>query len=56
LDATSCVAARGDQIVLMHDVHPQDTRALPGIIDYFERQDRRFVGVNELLAEKYPGP
>jgi peptidoglycan-N-acetylglucosamine deacetylase len=45
-----------DQIVLMHDIHPQDAQALPGIIDHFERQDRRFVGVNELLTDKYLEP
>jgi peptidoglycan/xylan/chitin deacetylase (PgdA/CDA1 family) len=42
-----------DEVVLMHDIHPQDAQALPGIIDHFERQDRTFVGVNELLADKY---
>jgi peptidoglycan/xylan/chitin deacetylase (PgdA/CDA1 family) len=45
-----------DQVVLMHDIHPQDAQALPGIIDHFERQDRRFVGVNELLTDKYLEP
>jgi peptidoglycan-N-acetylglucosamine deacetylase len=44
-----------DEVVLMHDVHPQDARALPGIINHFERQGREFVGVNELLADKYLG-
>jgi peptidoglycan/xylan/chitin deacetylase (PgdA/CDA1 family) len=42
-----------DEVVLMHDIHPQDAKALPGIIDHFERQGRTFVGVNELLANKY---
>jgi peptidoglycan/xylan/chitin deacetylase (PgdA/CDA1 family) len=42
-----------DEVVLMHDIHPQDAQALPGIIDHFERQGRTFVGVNELLADKY---
>ncbi len=45
-----------DQVVLMHDIHPQDAQALPGVIDHFEREDRRFVSVNELLADKYPEP
>jgi peptidoglycan/xylan/chitin deacetylase (PgdA/CDA1 family) len=42
-----------DQVVLMHDVHPQDAQALPDIIDHFERSGREFVGVNEILADKY---
>ena len=45
-----------DEVVLMHDIHPQDAQALPGIIDHFERQGRELVGVNELLADKYLGP
>jgi len=45
-----------DQIVLMHDIHPQDAKALPGIIDHFERHGRRFVGVSELLSDKYLEP
>ena len=45
-----------DQIVLMHDIHAQDTQALPGIIDHFERSGRRFVSANELLREKYSEP
>ncbi len=45
-----------DQIVLMHDIHPQDAQALPGIIDHFERSGRRFVSVDELLSDKYPEP
>jgi peptidoglycan/xylan/chitin deacetylase (PgdA/CDA1 family) len=45
-----------DQVILMHDIHPQDTRALIGIIDHFERSDCRFVSVNELLRDKYPEP
>jgi peptidoglycan/xylan/chitin deacetylase (PgdA/CDA1 family) len=45
-----------DEVVLMHDIHPQDAQALPGIIDHFEHQGREFVGVNELLADKYLGP
>jgi peptidoglycan-N-acetylglucosamine deacetylase len=45
-----------DQIVLMHDVHPQDVQALTGIIDHFERSGRQFVSVNELLRDKYPEP
>jgi peptidoglycan/xylan/chitin deacetylase (PgdA/CDA1 family) len=45
-----------DEVVVMHDIHPQDAQALPGIIDHFERQGRELVGVNELLADKYLGP
>jgi peptidoglycan/xylan/chitin deacetylase (PgdA/CDA1 family) len=45
-----------DQVVLMHDVHPQDAQALPDIIDHFERSGREFVGVNEILADKYRRP
>jgi peptidoglycan/xylan/chitin deacetylase (PgdA/CDA1 family) len=45
-----------DQIVLMHDIHPQDAQALPGIIDHFEHSDRKFVSVNELLTNKYLEP
>jgi peptidoglycan-N-acetylglucosamine deacetylase len=41
-----------DQIVLMHDIHPQDAKTLPGIIDHFEHSDRKFVSVNELLTNK----
>jgi peptidoglycan/xylan/chitin deacetylase (PgdA/CDA1 family) len=44
-----------DEVVLMHDIHPQDAQALPGIIDHFEHEGRKFVGVNELLADKYLG-
>ena len=45
-----------DQIVLMHDIHPQDAQALPGIIDHFEHSGREFVGVNALLTDKYLEP
>jgi peptidoglycan/xylan/chitin deacetylase (PgdA/CDA1 family) len=45
-----------DEVILMHDTHPQDAQALPGVINHFERQGREFVGVNELLADKYLGP
>jgi peptidoglycan/xylan/chitin deacetylase (PgdA/CDA1 family) len=45
-----------DHVVLMHDIHPQDAQALPRIIEHFERQDRRFVGVEVLLADKYLEP
>ena len=45
-----------DQIVLMHDIHPQDAQALPGVIRHFERQDREFVGVNDILTDKYLEP
>jgi peptidoglycan/xylan/chitin deacetylase (PgdA/CDA1 family) len=42
-----------DQVVLMHDIHPQDAQALPGIIDHLEHQGREFASVNDLLADKY---
>jgi len=45
-----------DQVILMHDIHPQDVRALPGVIDHLERSGRQFVGVDELLRDKYPVP
>lgn len=45
-----------DQVVLMHDIHPQDVRALPGVIDHLERSGRQFVGVDQLLRDKYPEP
>jgi peptidoglycan-N-acetylglucosamine deacetylase len=45
-----------DQVVLMHDIHPQDAQALPGIIDRLKRQGREFVSVNDLLADKYLKP
>ena len=48
--------AERDQVVLMHDIHPQDVRALPGVIDHLERSDRQFVGVDQLLRDKYPEP
>ena len=44
-----------DEVVLMHDVHPQDAQALPGIIDHFEGSGRKFVRVDELLRDKYLG-
>lgn len=45
-----------DEIVLMHDIHPQDAQALPSIIDHFERSGCKFVSVNELLTDKYLEP
>jgi peptidoglycan/xylan/chitin deacetylase (PgdA/CDA1 family) len=48
--------AKRDQVVLMHDIHPQDVRALPGVIDHLERSGRQFVGVDQLLRDKYPEP
>jgi peptidoglycan/xylan/chitin deacetylase (PgdA/CDA1 family) len=44
-----------DEVILMHDIHPQDAQALPGIIDHYEGSGRKFVGVDELLADKYLG-
>lgn len=43
-----------DEVILMHDVHPQDAQALPAIIDHYEGSGRKFVGVDELLRDKYP--
>lgn len=40
----------------MHDIHPQDAQALPRIIDHFQRQGRKFVGVDDLLANKHQEP
>jgi peptidoglycan/xylan/chitin deacetylase (PgdA/CDA1 family) len=45
-----------DEVVLMHDIHPQDAQALPRIIDHFQRQGRKFVGVDDLLANKHQEP
>jgi peptidoglycan/xylan/chitin deacetylase (PgdA/CDA1 family) len=45
-----------DEVVLLHDNQRQTAEALPEIIDRYEGSGRRFVGVNELLAEKYLGP
>jgi peptidoglycan/xylan/chitin deacetylase (PgdA/CDA1 family) len=44
-----------DQVVLMHDIHPQDAQALPEIIDHYEGSGRRFVSVSALLTDKYVG-
>jgi peptidoglycan/xylan/chitin deacetylase (PgdA/CDA1 family) len=43
-------------VVILHDNQRQTAEALPGIIDHFEASDRRFVGVDELLADKYLDP
>ena len=45
-----------DEVVLLHDNQPQTAEALPEIIDRYEKSGRRFVGVDELLADKYLGP
>jgi peptidoglycan/xylan/chitin deacetylase (PgdA/CDA1 family) len=45
-----------DEVVLLHDNQRQTAEALPEIIDRYERSGRSFVGVAELLAEKYLGP
>jgi peptidoglycan-N-acetylglucosamine deacetylase len=42
-----------DEVILMHDIHPQDAQALPAIIDRYEGSGRKFVGVDELLRDKY---
>jgi peptidoglycan/xylan/chitin deacetylase (PgdA/CDA1 family) len=44
-----------DEVILMHDIHQQDAQALPGIIDHYDGSDRKFVGVDELLRDKYLG-
>jgi peptidoglycan/xylan/chitin deacetylase (PgdA/CDA1 family) len=43
----------GDEVVLLHDNQAQTAEALPAIIDHYEELGRRFVGVDELLADKY---
>src|SRR5215210_2246286 len=45
-----------DEVLLLHDTHRQTARALPKIIDNYERSGRRFTNVGELLADKYTKP
>jgi peptidoglycan/xylan/chitin deacetylase (PgdA/CDA1 family) len=45
-----------DEVILLHDIHPQDAQALPEIIDHYEGSGRRFVNVSELLTDKYVDP
>ena len=45
-----------DEVVLLHDNQRQTAEALPSVIDHYEKSGRGFVGVNELLADKYLGP
>lgn len=45
-----------DEVILLHDIHPQDAQALPEVIDHYEGSGRRFVNVSELLTDKYVGP
>jgi peptidoglycan/xylan/chitin deacetylase (PgdA/CDA1 family) len=45
-----------DEVIILHDVHPQDAQALPEIIDHYEGWGRRFVNVSELLTDKYVDP
>jgi peptidoglycan/xylan/chitin deacetylase (PgdA/CDA1 family) len=45
-----------DEVVLLHDNQRQTAEALPEIIDHYEGSGRGFVGVEELLADKYLGP
>ena len=45
-----------DEVILMHDIHPQTVQALPEIIERYRSAGRSFEGVKELLAAKYPGP
>ena len=46
----------GDEVVLLHDNQRQTAEALPGVIDHFRKSGRGFVGVDELLADKYLRP
>jgi peptidoglycan-N-acetylglucosamine deacetylase len=46
----------GDEVVLLHDNQTQTAEALPGVIDHYQKSGRGFVGADELLADKYPGP
>jgi peptidoglycan/xylan/chitin deacetylase (PgdA/CDA1 family) len=45
-----------DEVVLPHDNQRQTADALPGIIDRYEGSGRRFVDVDELLADKCLDP
>ncbi len=45
--------SEGDEVVLLHDNQRQTAEALPAIIDRYEGSGRRFVTVDELLADKY---
>ncbi|CAN5252353.1 hypothetical protein BH18ACT10_BH18ACT10_18990 [soil metagenome] len=45
-----------DEVVLLHDSHGQTARALPDIIDYYQRTGRDFTDVDELLADRYLDP
>lgn len=47
---------RRDGILLLHDSHRQTANALPGIIGYYQKADREFTNVDELLEEKYLNP
>jgi peptidoglycan/xylan/chitin deacetylase (PgdA/CDA1 family) len=40
----------------LHDTHRQTAKALPQIIDHYERSGRRFADLGELLADKYAEP
>ncbi len=45
-----------DEVILMHDVHPQDAQALPGVLEHYEGSGRSFVNATVLLDDKYPEP
>jgi len=45
-----------DEVVLLHDNQAQTAEALPSVIDHYEASGRGFVGVDELLADKYLCP
>jgi len=48
--------SKADEVVLLHDNQMQTAEALPAIIGHYEGSVRGFVGVDELLADKYLGP
>ena len=48
--------SEADEVVLLHDNQRQTAEALPSVIDHYEKSGRGFVGVDELLADKYLRP
>jgi peptidoglycan/xylan/chitin deacetylase (PgdA/CDA1 family) len=48
--------SKADEVVLLHDNQRQTAEALPGVIDHYQNSGRGFVGVDELLADKYLRP
>ena len=45
----------GDEVILLHDTKPQTAEVLPEIIAHYRSSGLKFVGVDELLADKYAG-